>query len=58
MNTEEKIIDTLKASEKPMSAGQIADSSSIDRKEIDKAMKVLKENGTIVSPRRCYWTIS
>jgi len=58
MNTEEKIIETLKASKQPMSAGQIADSSAIDRKEIDKAMKVLKEKGAIVSPRRCYWTVS
>lgn len=58
MNTEEKIIEILKTSDNPMSAGQLADSSGIDRKEIDKAMKALKENGKITSPRRCYWTAS
>ena len=58
MNTEEKIIETLKTSDQPMSAGQLAESSGIERKEIDKAMKLLKESGKITSPRRCYWTVS
>ena len=58
MNTEEKIIETLKSSDKAMSAGQLAESSGIDRKEIDKAMKALKESGKITSPKRCYWTVS
>ena len=57
MSTEDKIIETLKASGQPMSAGQISDSSGIDRKEVDKAMKVLKNNGQIVSPKLCYWTV-
>lgn len=38
-----------------MSAGQIAEISGLDRKEIDKAMKVLKDEELIVSPKRCYW---
>ena len=58
MNTEEKIIETLKTSEQPMSAGQLSDNTGIDRKEVDKAMKALKESGKIVSPKRCYWTVS
>lgn len=58
MSTEDKVIETLKTSGQPMSAGQIAENSGIDRKEIDKAMKVLKDGGQIVSPKRCYWTVS
>jgi hypothetical protein len=27
----------------------------LDRKEVDKAMKALKEEGAIVSPVRCKW---
>ena len=31
----------------PMNAGKIAELSGIDRKEVDKAMKQLKEEGAI-----------
>jgi len=56
MNTEEVIISALKASEKPMSAGQIADKTGLDRKVVDKAMSKLKTEEKIVSPVRCFWT--
>ena len=39
----------------PMNAGKISELSGIDRKEVDKAMKQLKEEGAIVSPVRCKW---
>ena len=55
MEITDKIIEAMKTAAKPLSAGQIADTTGIDRKEIDKAMKVLKESGRIVSPKRCYW---
>jgi biotin operon repressor len=58
MDSAQKILETLKKSNAPMSAGELAVSTGIDRKEIDKAMKALKDNGKITSPRRCYWTIS
>jgi hypothetical protein len=38
-----------------LSAGQIAEISGLERKDVDKAMKVLKVEEKIVSPRRCYW---
>lgn len=56
MNTEEQIVDTLKQSEKPMSAGQIAEKTGLDRKLVDKAMSKLKAEEKIVSPQRCFWT--
>ncbi len=56
MSTEEVIIATLKESEKPMSAGQIADKTGLDRKLVDKAMSKLKTEEKIVSPVRCFWT--
>ncbi len=51
----EKVLEAMKAAGKPMSAGQIADASGLERKEVDKAMKVLKTEEKIVSPKRCYW---
>ncbi|MBM3422496.1 MAG: HTH domain-containing protein [Chlorobi bacterium] len=55
MDVKEAIIEVLKKEGKPMSAGQIADASGIDRKDVDKAMKTLKDEERIVSPKRCYW---
>ncbi len=57
METSQLILDILKRSSAPMSAGEIAEKSGIERKEVDKAMKLLKDDGKIISPRRCYWTI-
>lgn len=56
METTEVIIETLKQSDKPMSAGQIADKTGIDRKLVDKAMNKLKTEEKIISPVRCFWT--
>ena len=56
MDAAQSILQTLKASGNPMSAGEIAEKTGIERKEVDKAMKTLKESGKITSPRRCYWT--
>ena len=56
MTTEEQIIDTLKQSEKPMSAGQIAEKTGLDRKLVDKTMTKLKTEEKIISPQRCFWT--
>jgi predicted ArsR family transcriptional regulator len=56
MNTEDQIIETLKQSDKPMSAGQIAEKTGLDRKVVDKAMSKLKTDEKITSPVRCFWT--
>ena len=51
----EKVLETMKAAGKPMSAGEVEKALQADRKEIDKAFKQLKEEGKIVSPVRCKW---
>ena len=55
METKEKVLATMKEAGTPLNAGKIAELSGLDRKEDDKAMKLLKEEGTIVSPVRCKW---
>ncbi len=55
MNTAQAILEAMKKAGVPMSAGQIAEATGIDRKEIDKGMKELKKEESIVSPKRCYW---
>ena len=55
METKEKVLATMKEAGTPLNAGKIAEFSGIDRKEVDKVMKQLKEEGAIVSPVRCKW---
>lgn len=55
METKKAVIEAMKKAGKPLSAGQIADMTGIDRKEIDKAMKALKTEEAIVSPKVCFW---
>ncbi len=55
METEKIILDVMDKAGKPLSAGQIAEITAIDRKEIDKAMKNLKTSGKIESPKVCFW---
>ena len=53
MEAKQKVLDTMKQAGQPLNAGKIAELSGLDRKEVDKAMKALKEEGAIVSPVRC-----
>lgn len=55
MENTDKIIAAMKKSGKPVSAGQLVELTGMDRKEVDKAMKVLKAEGKISSPRNCFW---
>ena len=55
MENKEKVLAAMKQAGEPLNAGKIAELSGLDRKDVDKAMKGLKEEGAIVSPVRCKW---
>jgi biotin operon repressor len=55
MEKADQVLKTMKTAGKALSAGQIAELSGLDRKEVDKVMKTLKTEGKIVSPKNCYW---
>lgn len=55
METKDKVLQTMKQAGEPLNAGKVAELSGLDRKEVDKAMKALKEEGAIISPVRCKW---
>jgi len=54
----ETIIKTLKESKEPLKAGDIAEIAGIDKKEVDKAIKALKKEGKIATPKRCYYALN
>lgn len=56
MSTNDAVLKVLKEAAGPMKAGDIAEVSGIDKKDIDKAIKVLKDEGKIVSPKRCFYS--
>jgi len=45
----------MKQAGTPLNAGKLVDLTGLDRKEVDKAMKTLKANDSIVSPKMCFW---
>ena len=58
MEIKEKVLATMKDAGEPLNAGKIAELSGLDRKEVDKAMKQHKDEGAILSPVRCKWTVA
>ncbi|MGL4606954.1 MAG: transcriptional regulator [Eubacteriaceae bacterium] len=55
MEIKDQILKCMLENEKPMSAGEVEKALGVDRKEIDKAFKLLKKEEAIVSPVRCKW---
>ena len=56
MEAKKKVLETLKKSLQPLKGGEIAEQSGLDKKEVDKAIKTLKAEGLIDSPRRCFYS--
>lgn len=55
MSVKEQVLDIIKASPNPLSAGEVEKLSGLERKAIDKAFTELKKKNAIVSPIRCKW---
>ena len=55
MENKDKILKVMSEAGKPLKTGEIVSLSEIEKKEVDKIMKVLKKDEAIVSPKRCYW---
>ncbi len=55
MENQEKILEAMKKAGEPLNNGKIAELTGIDKKDVEKAMKQLKDADKITSPKRCYW---
>lgn len=55
METSEIVLKTLNEAGKPLKGGEIAEIAGIDKKEVDKAIKNLKKEEKIISPKACYY---
>ncbi|MDR2287263.1 MAG: MarR family transcriptional regulator [Prevotellaceae bacterium] len=55
MSAEEKVLEAMVKAGTPVGTTKIVELTGLDKKEVEKAMKSLKESGQIVSPKRCVW---
>ncbi len=55
MGDTDKVLAAMKKAGAPVSAGQVADMTGMERKAVDKAMNELKKSESIESPVRCKW---
>jgi hypothetical protein len=55
MEIKNQVLNAMKKAQQPLNAGKVVELTKLDRKEVDKAMKMLKDEGLIVSPKRCFW---
>lgn len=55
MESKEIILDALKGSREALKTAEIAEICGLKKAEVDKAIKVLKDESLIHSPKRCYY---
>lgn len=58
MDANAKVLDALKNLGKPARSGELVEATGLDKKEVDKAIKDLKKQGAIASPKRCYYALA
>ena len=51
----DKVLQAMKDAGKPVRPGDVAKAIGMESKEVSKAIKVLKKDGRIYSPKRCYY---
>lgn len=57
MDAKEAVLKALKDAGKPLRPGDIAAAAGLDKDEVSKAIKDLKKEEKIDSPKRCFYGI-
>jgi len=52
---EEAVFKAMKEAGKPIRPGEIAKATGMESKEVSKAIKQLRKEGKVHSPKRCYY---
>jgi len=55
---EKKVLDAMKNAGKPVRPGELAKIIGEESKEISKIISGLKKKGKVISPKRCYYSLS
>lgn len=51
------VLKTISESGKPMKAGEIAEKAGVEKSDIEKAIKKLKKEEKIWSPKVCFYDV-
>ena len=51
----EMVLDAIKSAGGPVRPGDVADATGLSKDEVSKLIKTLKNEGRIISPKRCYY---
>ncbi|MCX6256284.1 MAG: MarR family transcriptional regulator [Bacteroidia bacterium] len=57
MENTDKVMQAIKKAGKPMRAGEIAEASGIEKKDVEKIIKVLVKEAKLHSPVRCFYDL-
>ena len=57
MDNKENVLNAMKKAGKPVRPGEIADITGIDKNDLTKIFKDLKNEGKIISPKRCFYSL-
>ncbi|MCF6270421.1 MAG: hypothetical protein L3J41_11965 [Melioribacteraceae bacterium] len=49
------VLDKMKKAKKPLKSGEIVEISGLSKDVVAKAIKILKRDGLIDSPKRCFY---
>lgn len=55
MDVTEIVLKAMAEAGKPLKGGEISTLTGIDKKEVDKAIKTLRKEEKIYSPKNCYY---
>lgn len=56
MDKKDIVLKILREQDSPMKSKEIAEAAGIDKADVDKAIKMLKKEELIVSPKVCYYS--
>lgn len=57
MDAKARVLEYFEKSGEVLRPGEVGEALALDKKDLDKAIKVLKEEGKIYSPKRCFYQV-
>lgn len=57
MEIYEKVLEEFKTNQAPLKSAQIAEKLGVEKAEVDKAIKKMKKEEVIYSPKACFYAI-
>jgi biotin operon repressor len=58
MDANAEVLAVLKKAGKPLKSAEVVAAAGLDKKEVEKAIRGLKKEGAIISPKACYYSLA